>query len=86
MRGSTVVSNDRSLMAFQANALEFIDEIVTKVGFDDLEELARKIQGLRAEIDQLEVRACAIAGEQAERMNEPYGCEWVSAFNGRDSR
>ena len=54
-------------MIFRDNALDFIAEICD-VGFDDLPELARKLQSLRAEIDQLEVRACAIAGERADRI------------------
>lgn len=60
------MSGDRSLTIFYTNALMFIGEILD-VGMDDLPELARKIQGLRNEIDQLEFRACAIAGEQADR-------------------
>lgn len=57
------MTRDRSLMIFRDNALDFIAD-VCDVGFEDLPELARKLQGLRAEIDQLELRACAIAGEQ----------------------
>lgn len=74
------ISNDRSLMAFHENALQFIADILD-CGFDDLPELALKVQGLRNEIDQLEVRACAIAGEQAERMTEPHDSGWVAQYN-----
>lgn len=62
-----MIGPDRSLYYFHENARQFIADIAA-VGFDDLEELARKISGLRAEIDQLELRACAIAGEQADRV------------------
>jgi hypothetical protein len=67
-------------MVFRDNSLQFIADAID-VGFDDLPELGRKLQGLRNEIDQLEVRACAIAGEQAERMTEPYGNSWLVDFN-----
>jgi len=61
------MSGDRSLMIFRDNALQFIAD-VCDVGFDDLPELARKLQGLRAEIDQLEYRACSIATSAADRI------------------
>lgn len=61
------MSGDRTLVMFRANALAFVAEIVD-TGFDDLPELARKIEGLRNEIDQLEVKACVIAGEQVDRI------------------
>ena len=63
-----MVSGDRTLHYFHVNARQFVADIVA-VGFEDLEELNRKIQGLRAEIDQLELRACAIAGERADRIS-----------------
>jgi hypothetical protein len=74
------MTNDRALVSFRDNSLQFIAD-VCDIGFDDLEELNRKLQGLRNEIDQLEVRACAIAGEQAERMAEPYDQGWLVDFN-----
>lgn len=54
-------------MMFRDNALQYIAD-VCDIGFDDLPELNRKLQGLRCEIDQLEVRACAIAGEEMDRV------------------
>ena len=74
------MTNDRALMIFRDNALQFIAD-VCDTAFDDLPELNRKLQGLRNEIDQLEVRACAIAGEQAERMTEPPDIGWLVDFN-----
>jgi hypothetical protein len=69
-----VVSGDRALLSFYASASELVNDITTKIGFDDLEALNRAIQKLRGEIDQLEVRACAIAGEQNERAKEEMEC------------
>jgi hypothetical protein len=74
------VSGDRTLFYFSENAPQFVADIVD-VGFDDLPELARKIQGLREEIDTVEAKARAIADEQAEHMNEPYDSGWVADFN-----
>lgn len=78
------MSGDRTLFYFSQNAPQFVADIVD-VGFDDLPELARKIQGLRAEIDQVESKAQAIADEQAERMAEPPDAGWIETFNARSA-
>lgn len=61
------MTGDRSLMSFRDNMLVFIGYVCDS-GFSDLPQLARYIQGMRGEINLLEDKACAIAGEQADRI------------------
>jgi hypothetical protein len=58
------ISDDRMLVMFRNNVLGFLSDICDS-GFDDLPELAGRLAGMRAEIDQLEERALFIAREGA---------------------
>lgn len=79
-RMGITVTGDRTLATFHENARQLIADIAD-IGFDDLPELARKLAGLREEIDTVERKAEAIGNEQAERMDEAADAGWVAGFN-----
>jgi hypothetical protein len=77
---SPTIGGDRALMEFRDSILNLLGEICD-IGFDDLPELLLKLDGMRAECNQVQARAEQVADEQAERMAEPNDAGWVPGFN-----